>query len=139
MKLRRRFYLVGIFPIVLMLLCASVSSCGGHRESISDCVWAGEASAWLDNNKSGIRSPGDPPLPGVRFLIDDTLNHHTGVGGSALSDAAGMTHLSVWLPGCPEVKFEVYAEPPPGYVPTTPIRVPTNGNNKFSFGFVKGN
>ena len=137
MKRESEFSTVRMLAL-LLLLCAPVLSCRGGSHVVADCAWNGESVAWLDKNRNGVRDEGEPPLAGVRFLIDDTLNRHTNVGQEAVSNRAGVAALSVWLPGCPKVEFEIYAEPPDGYVATTQTRVSASGVRNFTFGFVKG-
>jgi hypothetical protein len=81
----------------------------------------------------------EPPLPGVKFLVDDPLNNFTNVAGNAVSDPQGRTTLVVGLPGCPKTQFEVYTRPPGGYQLATPerLRASASGDEKFTFGFVK--
>lgn len=140
MNLKRRFLIpraLGLLP--LMPLCASLlllSCSSGAHGVATDCVWDGEASAWLDKNRNGIWENDEPPLAGVRFLIDDTWNHYTSVGKEAVSDGGGKASLGVWLPGCPKIEFEIYAQPPDGYLATTQARVQAHGTNSFAFGFV---
>ncbi len=98
-----------------------------------DCVWLREAVAWLDVNGDGTRERGELPLGGVRFFVDSNIHARRDIGDSAVTDARGKTKLRVWLPGCPDVKFTVYAQGPPGYSLTTPSRV--QGDGPFSFGF----
>jgi sugar lactone lactonase YvrE len=72
------------------------------------------------------------------FSIDDTPGHQQDVGYLAVSNTAGEAQLSVWLPGCPRIAFELYAQPPAGYLPTTPQRLragyPESGGT-FQFGY----
>jgi hypothetical protein len=117
---------------VLMLSMFVLAGCS------ADCFFAGTVKAWVDNNEDGMWDPDEPPLSGVQFFIDDVRNHNTNVGDGAISNETGETLVYVWLPGCPKVRFEIYAEPPAGYRPTTQPRIPARENDKgpFLFGFV---
>ncbi len=118
---------------VLSLLCLLVlSGC------FADCGWGGTGLAWLDENGDGRRDPGEPPLENVRFVVDDTRARRRDVCEPAVSDAAGTASFSIFMPGCPEVAFQVRAEPPAGYLPTTPQRLAADEDESgetFSFGF----
>jgi hypothetical protein len=111
--------------------------------SFADCAWGATAQAFDDRNGNGKWDKGEPPLAGVNFQIDDVLNNFQGVaftdeGKSLTSGKNGTVNMYVGLPGCPDVKFEVYAVPPAGYVPTTPERVPVGEldvDETFVFGF----
>lgn len=103
-----------------------------------DCTWQGTAQAWIDQDENGIRSSYEPPLPGISFFVDDVLNNLPRVADYATSNLQGNARLSVWLPGCPDVKFEVYPEVPMQYHLTTPQRltVPITETAKaLQFGF----
>ncbi len=106
---------------------------------LADCVWSGIAEAWIDVNDNGLKDQGDPPFPGVDFHVDDTLNQITDVGGiTGSSSWKGEAYLHVWLPGCPEAKFEVYADTPSDYTPVTDLRLAADvrdADEIFSFGF----
>lgn len=102
-----------------------------------DCVWPGTAIAWVDVNADGIRDVGEPPLPGVKFYIDDVRNDLEKVG-EGVSDWYGEASFSVWLPGCPRVEFEVYPEVPAGYRLTTLSRLSASQTPEFGFGYLPG-
>ncbi len=107
--------------------------------TVSDCIWSGVGKSWVDINKNGQWDSGENALPGVDFVIDDSLNGYDNVGEKAISDATGQAALSVWLPGCPNVQLVVYVQVPEGYVLTTPTRLDVNWdehNEVFYFGFV---
>jgi hypothetical protein len=141
MKPNRRLFLRRLtlaLPAVALAGFLSLTSCKYLRsetEVTADCGWDAVAKAWLDKNQNGKWDPTEPPLGGVRFFVDDTLNHFTKVGRQAVSNHAGQADVSVWLPGCPSVEFEVYAKPPEGYLPTTPPRIEAKGRELFEFGF----
>ncbi len=67
--------------------------------------------------------------------VDNSADRRTDVADPAVTNERGEAKLNVWLPGCPEVKFEVYAQPPRGYKLTTRARL--SGEGPFSFGFKK--
>jgi hypothetical protein len=125
-----------VFATLLLLL--SSTACG-----TADCAWWNEAEAWVDENQNGVWDDGEKPLAGVQFIIDDIRNNLQDVGEEAISGEDGKAALSVWLPGCPTVEFEISAKPPDGFQATTPDRVPVSkqairkaGEVVFSFGFV---
>lgn len=102
-----------------------------------DCIWPATARAWIDENQNGRWDTGEKPLAGVTFYVDDVLNRPVKVGSDAVSGENGEANLSVFLPGCPPRRFEVYAEPPPGYELTTRARLIDFGSREFAFGFVR--
>lgn len=104
----------------------------------ADCFFAGTVKAWVDKNENEMWDPDESPLSGVKFFIDDVRNHNTNVGDEAISNEAGEALVYVWLPGCPRVRFEIYAKPPSNYRPTTQPRIPAHENDEgpFLFGFV---
>jgi streptogramin lyase len=89
----------------------------------ADCAWQATGEAWLDANGNGESDPGENPLANVVFHIDDRRNNYQDVGEYAVSDSQGKADLYVWMPGCPKVELEVYAEPPANYQPTTVDRI----------------
>ena len=127
-----------IFALFAMLLLLSGTACGS-----ADCVWYDEADAWVDENQNGVWDNEEEPLAGVQFFVDDIRNDYQDVGDEAISAEDGKAHLSVWLPGCPNVKFEIYANPPEGFQATTSDRLAVSKDafrnsqqDLFSFGFV---
>lgn len=105
-----------------------------HSRPLMDCMWRGTAKAWIDENGNGNWDANERPLSGVSFHIDDVHNKYNDVGG-AVSNAGGIADLSVWLPGCPNVAFEIYVIAPTGYRSTTQPRVSIRGEGPFLFGF----
>jgi ligand-binding sensor domain-containing protein len=89
-------------------------------------------------NGNGIRDPGDSPLPGVIFHVNDIPNRRTDVGGSYPTNSKGEAHLSLLPPGCPQANFEIYPDVPPGFRALSNVR-PTAGADSseqvFEFGF----
>ncbi len=109
----------------------------------ADCLWKATGKAWQDDNQNGVWNSGEKPLANVKFWVDDPLNDLQKVN-EFLSDivatnADGNVEISVWLPGCPEVEFEVYTEAPQICELTTEERILVNLNSQYpvySFGFV---
>ena len=127
--------ILALFAIPLLL---SFTGCGS-----GDCLWYDEAGAWIDENQNGVWDNNESPLAGVQFYVDDIRNNYQDVGAQAISDENGRARLSVWLPGCPDVKFEISAKPPEGFQLTTPDRLAVSkdafGNSQkdlFIFGFI---
>jgi streptogramin lyase len=102
-----------------------------------DCGWGVDVLSWHDENGDGIWDSGEPPLENVVFFVDDTYNRFKNVSQYAVTNKEGKSNLFVWLPGCPTVAFEIFAEPPTNYIPTTPNRItpPTRGGSVLRFGF----
>ena len=137
---------MGIYPALSMCLVVLLAGCGYSNyqaatspddqpgniatptpkveiEVFADCLWVRKVQAFTDGNRNKVWDRGELPLAGAAFYVDDIYNHYTDVGGEAISDNQGKAVVAVRLPGCPRVDFEVYAQPPEGYVPTTPERV----------------
>jgi len=103
---------------------------------MADCTWTGNATAWIDENRNGIKDDGEPPLSDVQFFVDDTDNKYTDVGGDSITNWKGESRLSVWLPGCPKTKMEVYPQIPLGYELTTSPRLKGGKSDEtYEFGF----
>ena len=125
--------------LAVLLFAFSLTSCI-NRFFPADCAWHASAYAFVDSNSNHKRDDGEAPLEGVKIRIDDIYNHYRNVGEEAISNYSGLAGLNVWLPGCPKVIFEVYADSPPGYVPSTQPRIRSKGDKyheEFSFGFSK--
>ena len=105
----------------------------------ADCGWSATARAWVDLNGNGVRDASDSPLPGVTFHVDDTLNGYTDVNpGNSPTNGKGESQLSVFLPGCPNVHFEIYPDVPSGYRVLSDARLTADAdavNQVFEFGF----
>jgi hypothetical protein len=108
----------------------------------ADCIWKATGKAWNDDNKNGIWDTSEKPLANVLFWVDDPLNHLQKVNDfpedNVPSNAEGNAAISVWLPGCPSVEFEVYTEAPQNCKLTTDSRIsadPSQLDEVFSFGF----
>ena len=103
--------------------------------------------AWVDEDADGRWGSGEPPLPGVRFQGTVRPNggfsaEMAGAGGTEWSDARGvavLAHAIATRSGDPEMAYEVFAEPPPGYRATTalPVRGCGRPPSEFAFGFAR--
>lgn len=106
---------------------------------IADCGWSATVRAWVDLNGNGIRDENDTPLPDVSFHVDDTLNGYSDVSrGDGPTNWKGESQLSVFLPGCPKVQFEIYPDVPSGYRALSDVRPTSDGDaidQVFEFGF----
>jgi len=102
-------------------------------------MWSATAQAWVDMNGNGVRDSSDPPLPGVTFHVNDIRNGYSDVGnGDGPSDWKGEVQLSVWLPGCPNARFEVYPDIPSGFSTLSDSKSTADAestNMVFDFGF----
>lgn len=114
-----------------------------ENAEFSDCLWKATGKAWNDNNQDGIWNAGEKPLSNVKFWVDDTLNNLQKVNDdfsdTVSTNADGRVEISVWLPGCPDVEFEVYTEPPQNCQLTTQKRISVNPKSQYpvySFGFI---
>jgi hypothetical protein len=137
-----RWWLLGLIPIICLLSAYAASRLFFPMIfGMADCAWSGTAQAWVDTNNNRVRDPGEPPLPGVTFHVNDTYNGYPDVGrANGTSNWKGEAGLTVWLPGCPKVEFEVYADTPPGYRAISDAMQPADGNSTgqvFEFGFVQ--
>jgi len=135
-----RWWFVLLIPICLILTLLGIYQILPSMIGGADCIWDATAQAWVDVNRNGIRDPSDPPLPGVTFHVNDTLNEYPDVGDSRPSNWKGEAGLSVWLPGCPKAEFEVYADTLPGYRALSDAGQPADAKSSdqvFEFGFVQ--
>src|SRR5262245_12645794 len=123
--------------IVCLALLTVIVGLAIELTTFGDCAWTAETRAWLDENGNGLWDANEPPLPYVPFWVDDIRNDYDKVGG-ATSNTEGTAQVYVWMPGCPHVAFEVYADAPQGYHATTQERWPAKGKaneGPFLFGF----
>jgi len=128
--------LIAIIPLIVGIFLSLNRT---TTTSFVDCRWWGEAHAFIDKNQDGLKDASEPPLSGVSFYIDDVHNKYTKVGSESTSDTKGISEITVWLPGCPTVEFEIYAEPPIEYDFSTPKRIAASiphSDKPFDFGFV---
>ena|GEM_PF-3569521 len=131
---QRRFFVVVLRNILALAALVGIILMSG---CIRECLWTAKGIAWVDTNEDGVRDEGELPLCGVRFHVDDVWNHYDDVGRGGMSNLDGEASISVRLPGCPKVRFEVYVEVPPGYRLTTAKRLPANRTEPdqvFAFG-----
>jgi hypothetical protein len=99
----------------------------------ADCLFRGEAFAFVDENGNGKREAQEPPLAGVSFHLDDPLNQYAKAKREGMSNENGKGEVLVLqLMDC-GVILGVYAVPPTGYTHTTPRLLP--GNVPLEFGF----
>ena len=134
--------------VLLCCLLLVLLSCNGLLPSEPDessvCLWNATGFAWNDENQNGVQEDNEKPLAGIKFWVDDTLNHLQKVNNehadTVATDADGNVEISVWLPGCPNVRFEVYTEAPQNCTLTAPERISvkklSSQDAVFSFGFV---
>lgn len=131
---------VWIFPNIIFWLryrgMPIAAQTGGFAP---DCIWSTSVQTWVDMNGNGLRDTNDTPLPGVTFHVNDILNGYTDVGdANGPTDWKGEARLSVWLPGCPDARFEIYADTPTGYNALSnsrPIADVRSTDKVFDFGF----
>jgi len=106
----------------------------------ADCLWSANGNAWLDANSNGVREPDEPPFPDVEFHVATVgrPDIDVGSGSPSVADWQGEATLEVWLPGCAEQQYEMYADVPSGYRLTTPARFSADSRDPkktYSFGF----
>ena len=103
---------------VLLAVLLMVPACTPR----GDCAWSATGEAWLDANQNGEWDTDELPLEGVKFYVDDVHNQFTKVA-IGLSGQDGRGKISLWLPGCPKARLEVYSEAPGDYKLITSERV----------------
>jgi ligand-binding sensor domain-containing protein len=134
-KLSKRWLFIGLILILGIFAIWYLLQAGFGIVS-ADCIWTGDAVAWIDENHNGIIEEDEPPLSNVQFYVDDTYNKFTDIGGESITSWKGESKLFVSLPGCPKTKMEVYPQVPQGYGLTTPPRLKGDKNEKrYEFGF----
>jgi hypothetical protein len=94
-----------------------------RSNSLADCSWNGKAVAWNDINQNGSPDPDEPALPEVMIHVADIENGLIDVAYGPVTNERGVASLEVFMPGCPNVDFEVYVDTPPGYILTTSERI----------------
>ncbi len=135
--------------VCLMLFGSSCSAlisppAAEEESETSDCLWRATGEAWNDENQDGVWNSNETPLANVKFWVDDTLNKYQKVNeflsDTVSSNSRGQVEISVWLPGCPKVAFEVYTDAPQNCELTTEERIPVVNlsikDSIYSFGFV---
>lgn len=104
-----------IFALALITGCNFSSPPLG---STADCDWYGKVFTWIDVNEDGVFQQGEPPLPGVNLVVNDIRNKYGGVA-TGVTNSKGEAKLDVFLPGCPDVEFEIMTDVLAGYRLTT--------------------
>ncbi|MFQ5407420.1 MAG: hypothetical protein ACE5FI_03230, partial [Anaerolineales bacterium] len=100
-------------------------ACGQPGQDTSEgdnCTHDVRAPVYEDLNGDGIRGPDEPGLSGVStsYNVPDEAPQT-----SPAADVAGLAriHRSQWGQRCDQnTLLTVEVEPPPGYLPTTPLR-----------------
>ncbi len=90
----------------------------------ADVIWRATAYGWLDEDADGAWDPGEELLAGVRFRAE-SRSHHTSAH-PLMNETSGQDELVAMVAlrwGDPPLTFDVWAEPPPGYRPTTAPRI----------------
>lgn len=129
--------------VLLVVFCVILGIVVMTSRSV-DCIWYGTAKAWIDANENGFMDDTEIPLAGISVFVDDTQNGYFDVASPIQTDVNGNANLDVWLPGCPDVSFEVYTDVPDGYRRTTQPRLEVSKNfwgsldteTIYYFGFV---
>ena len=106
---------------------------------VADCGWHGSAKAWIDSNRDGLVNNDESPLGNIAIHID-----LVDVGWPAITDHYGDAQLNVSIPGCSNIVFEIYADPPEGFRLTTRPRIEIDRDfwgslgteNIYYFGFI---
>jgi hypothetical protein len=99
----------------------------------ADCIQAVDIYSWQDVDRDGLPDPDEPPLPGVPVELRGWF------GGKWTTDERGRIYPYA-IRDCPLPDLVVIAESPPGYTPTTPLRVTVEGMARAEpvrFGFAK--
>ena len=90
-------------------------------EAHGDCGWESDVLTFIDENANKRWDASEPPLPGVKIYATDILDNEIVGGGK--TDEKGRTLLTVFMSGCKDIEFEIYAGVPEGYMPTTAERI----------------
>lgn len=138
MKIRisRRAILIAI-TVIIALIALGVMLLMRATEDIfanittKDCRWGAAVVVWDDANRDGLRDEDETPLQNVAVYADDVRNNITRVA-SGTSDTTGTAKLDIFIAGCPDTAFEVYAAAPADFCTTTPERLV---KSPYSFGF----
>jgi hypothetical protein len=99
-----------------------------------DCGLSPTVSTWVDlDSDSSHDLPDEPPLAGVTFVVElqgwSTWKRTTDVNGSG--------QFYIFPLPCGFSSYAIYAEIPPGYRATTPVRAEFRNFGTFKVGFVK--
>jgi hypothetical protein len=141
--------LIGLFMILLLLGAAACTSTTVDQipvretptampeptetavEILADCFQSATALAWLDENGDGLWDEGEPPLPGIEFVLEPTVYSRT------TSDENGVANIFATTPGgtCSENQ-QVIAVKFAGYALTTANSLDyIDANTDYVFGF----
>ena len=90
---------------------------------VSGCAWQISSRAWIDSNQDGLVNNGESPLSDVAIHIDDVQNKLVDIGWPAITDRYGDVQLQVSIQDCSNSVFEIYADLPVGFRPTTRPRI----------------
>ena len=90
---------------------------------VADCTWYASARTWIDANADGLVNPGESPLSDVKIHVEYIQNQRATVSWPAITDQEGDVQLSVSIPGCTDIIFEIYVDIPEGYRITTRPRL----------------
>src|ERR1051325_3064092 len=93
---------------------------------VSGCAWHSSARAWIDSNQDGLINHGELPLRDVAIHIDDVQNQLVDISWPAITDRNGDVQLQVSIQDCSNSVFEIYADVPAGFRPTTRPRIAVN-------------
>lgn len=97
----------------------------------ADCFQTATALAWLDENGDGLHDEGEPPLPGIEFVLEPTVYSRT------TSDKNGIAAIFATTPGdvCPEL-LTIAVSRHDGYtLTTTHLMQFTDPDRIYAFGF----
>ncbi len=138
MKIRisRRTILITVTVIIALFVVGFVLFMRAAEDifaniSTKDCRWGASVIVWNDANRDGLRDDGEAPLQNVAIHADDVQNNITEVA-SGITDTTGTAALDVFIAGCPDAAFEVYAVTPTNFCATTPERL---AKSPYTFGF----
>jgi len=101
--------------------------------------WAA-GNAWMDTDRDGERDTSEDGLPGACIWAEINPNAHRLPinlchAGAGLTDASGAWSGSFFAGAGPGTSIYIFAEPPPGFVPTTDLAVKSSN---AEFGFAPG-
>ena len=112
--------------------------------SISDCTWQASARAWIDLNRDGRVTDGEPPLSDVEIHVENVSDSFLDISWPAITGKDGAVQLNLSIPGCSNTLFEIYVNIPEGYRMTTRPRITVHpelggsleSQRVYYFGFV---
>ncbi len=130
---RTGLIILAVICVLIVVACALINRAVEEvfaNIRMADCAWNATVVVWEDANRDGLQGEGEAPLPNVTVYADDTRNNIVRVA-SDVTDETGTAALNIFIAGCPETAFEVYAEPTSPYCATTPERL---SQSPFEFG-----